>query len=141
MTAEPTTDELRAAADFRSDLQQFLKRTEEITRRAGLTQQRYQLLLMIKAAPGEQTTVTELAGRLHLAETTVVELVTRSADAGLVVRNRSTRDGRVMLISLTSEGEQRLLRAFAGLREERAALARAMLRLDAAAGATREQDA
>ena len=59
-------EELRGAAEFRSALQRFQKRTDEITREAGLTVPRYQLLLMIKASPNEESTVTQLSRRLHL---------------------------------------------------------------------------
>src|SRR5947199_7287912 len=95
------------AAEFRAALRQFLRRAERIARTSGLTPQRYLLLLMIKGAPdgGEQSTVTELAERLQLAQSTVTELVRRAEEAGLVQREPSSVDGRVALLRLTPEGE------------------------------------
>ena len=87
MAAIPTSDVV-AVAEFRSALRQFLRRTERIARQSGLTPQRYLLLLMVKGAPdgGEQSTVTELAERLQLAQSTVTELVSRAEEIGLLAR-------------------------------------------------------
>jgi len=52
--------------------------------------------------------------------------VKRAEEAGLVARTTSTADGRVSVLALTAEGEQRLMHAFVGLREERRQLAEAM---------------
>ena len=95
-------------------------RTEAVAGNAGLTPQRYDLLLMIRSA-GELR-VTDLCGLLHLQQTAVTELVKRSEEAGLIVRRPSGEDGRVWLLRLTSEGERRLMRAFGALREDRASL-------------------
>jgi DNA-binding MarR family transcriptional regulator len=113
--------EYMRVAEFRSALRSFLRRTEKVARASGLTPQRYLLLLMIKGAPdgSEQSTVTELADRLQLAQSTVTELVTRAAEAGLVTREPSGLDGRVAHVRLTDEGERRLARAFTGLEAER----------------------
>jgi DNA-binding MarR family transcriptional regulator len=132
----PEIAEVRAAAHFRSALQRFLKRSEKVTRGVGLTQQRYQLLLMVKAGSSEGTSVTALARRLEIAQTTAVELVSRAADAGLVERRASPTDARVSLVRLTEEGERRFARAFTALREERAELARAFREVDRAYRAT-----
>lgn len=93
---------------------------------AGLTPQRYDLLLMIKTGDGETSTVTEVSERLALRQTAATELVNRAEESGLVERARSPRDGRVTLLRLTSEGERKLMEAFLALREERRALADAM---------------
>ena len=79
-------------------------------RRSGLTPQRYLLLLMIKGAPdgSEQSTVTELAERLQLAQSTVTELVSRAMSTGLIDREQSVLDARVAHLRLTGEGERRL---------------------------------
>lgn len=118
--------ELQRAAAFRSALRRFLARTDEVASSAGLTSQRYDLLLAIKSGPGETSTMTELSGRLSLRQTAVTELVKRAEEAGLVERSVSTADGRVAVLALTVEGERRLMRAFVGLREERRQLAEAM---------------
>src|SRR5690242_8123978 len=128
--------EVRAAAHFRSALQRFLKRSEQVTRGVGLTGQPYQLLLMVKAGPTEGTSVTALAHRLGIAQTTAVELVSRAADAGLCERRASPNDARVSLVRLTEEGEQRFARAFTALHDERGELARAFREVDRAFRAT-----
>ena len=122
--AQVQVDDVIAAADFRAALRRFLRRSERVARRSGLTPQRYLLLLMIKGAPGgaEQSTVTELAGRLQLAQSTVTELVSRAEEAGLVEREASQTDARVAHLRLTPEGERRLLLSFTQLAIERAQL-------------------
>src|SRR5437868_11236214 len=109
------------AAEFRAALRRFLRRSERIARQCGLTPQRYLLLLMIKGAKdgSEQSTVTELAERLQLAQSTVTELVRRAEEAGLLAREQSSKDGRVAHLRLTEEGERRLLSSFTELGTER----------------------
>jgi DNA-binding MarR family transcriptional regulator len=121
-------DDVIAVAEFRASLRTFLRQTERIARRSGLTPQRYLLLLMIKGAPdgSEKSTVTELAQRLQLAQSTVTELVNRAEESGLVVREQSGRDARVAHLRLTDEGERRLQLSFTGLEAERRNLAEAV---------------
>jgi DNA-binding MarR family transcriptional regulator len=118
-------------AEFRAALRQFARGSERAARRWGLTPQRYQLLLMIKGAPSgdERSTVTELAQRLQLAQSTVTELVGRAEEAGLVRREQSTADGRVAHLRLSAEGERLLGGAFAELEADRQRLAEAFARL------------
>ena len=120
------------AAEFRAALRQFLRRSERIARSSGLTPQRYLLLLMIKGAPdgSEQSTVTELAERLQLAQSTVTELVRRAEEVGLVERETSAVDGRVAHLRLTEEGERRLTKSFSSLAVERDALRATFAHLD-----------
>ena len=123
MRPRAARDELRQAAAYRTELRRFLHRTDAVAADAGLTSQRYDLLLMIASA-GELR-VTELCDLLHLQQTAVTELVQRTEEAGLLRRRPSKEDRRVSLLSLTPEGERRLLLAFAALRQDRAALAAA----------------
>jgi DNA-binding MarR family transcriptional regulator len=123
-------DEVRRAAAFRSELRRFLRRSETVAAEAGLTTQRYDLLLQIKAAPAGHSTVTELAARLHLRQTAVTELVKRAEEAGLVQRTRSGEDRRVFLLELTQDGDRRVTRVFKALARDRAAFARAFEELD-----------
>jgi DNA-binding MarR family transcriptional regulator len=120
------------AAEFRSALRRFLRRSERIARSSGLTPQRYLLLLMIKGAPdgSEQSTVTELAERLQLAQSTVTELVRRAESAGLIGREQSQRDARVAHLRLTPDGDRRLMLAFTELETERQQLRDAFSHLD-----------
>jgi DNA-binding MarR family transcriptional regulator len=55
----------------------------------------------------------------------VTELVKRAEEAGLLARVRSSRDARVSLLRLTSEGERRLFQVFDALRDDRADFAEA----------------
>jgi DNA-binding MarR family transcriptional regulator len=121
-----------AVAEFRTALRRFLRRSERVARQYGLTPQRYLLLLMIKgAADGtEQSTVTELADRLQLAQSTVTELVRRAEEIGLVARTQSQEDARVAHLRLTPEGDRRLMQSFTALATERAQVRDAFAHLD-----------
>jgi DNA-binding MarR family transcriptional regulator len=129
---QPTIQDVIAVAEFRSALRHFLRRSEKIARQSGLTPQRYTLLMMIKGAPSgdEQSTVTELADRMQLAQSTVTELVRRAEGAGLIEREQSQRDARVAHLLLTSEGERRLMLSFTELETERKQLRDAFSNLD-----------
>jgi DNA-binding MarR family transcriptional regulator len=121
-------DDVIAVAEFRAALRTFLRQSERVARQSGLTPQRYLLLLMIKGAPdgSGESTVTELARRLQLAQSTVTELVSRAEETGLVERRQSGRDGRVAYLRLTAEGERRLHLSFTGLEIERKQLREAV---------------
>src|SRR2546430_17545506 len=125
-------EDVVSAAEFRAALRRFMHRSERIARRSGLTPQRYLLLLMIKGAPdgSEQSTVTELAERLQLAQSTVTELVRRAEETGLVEREQSASDGRVAHLRLTPEGDRRLMRAFTSNEQERQELRAAIAHIE-----------
>jgi DNA-binding MarR family transcriptional regulator len=126
------TSRVIEVADFREALRRFLRQSERIARQSGLTPQRHLLMLMIKGARdgSEQSTVTELAERLQLAQSTVTELVSRAEEAGLVEREQSQSDARVAHLRLTAEGERRLEQSFTALATERAQLREAFAHLD-----------
>jgi DNA-binding MarR family transcriptional regulator len=123
--ADDQIDDIERTAAFRTELRRFLRRTATVTADAGLTPERYDLLLMVKAAAdsGQPSTVTKLCESLQLRQTAVSELVKRAEEAGLLARRPSDADGRVSLLSVTAEGEQRLLRVFDALRDDRDAFA------------------
>jgi DNA-binding MarR family transcriptional regulator len=120
----PTAEAAASVAEFRVALRRFLHHTERVARECGITPRWYLLLLLIKGAPdlSERSTVTELAERLYLAQSTVTELVDRAEQAGLVRREPSAADGRVAHLRLTAEGEERFAQAFESLASERRAL-------------------
>lgn len=122
--------EFERAAAFRTELRRFSRRSEAATSEAGLTPERYDLLLMIKAAPNEESTVSRLCDDLLLRQQAVTELVKRAEEAGLIVRERSASDGRVSHVRLSREGEARLRRAFTVLRADRSSFAKAFRDLD-----------
>lgn len=102
---------IREAAELRASLRKFLRASERVAREEGLTPSRYLLLLMIQSADDGKSTVTELADRMQLTQSTVTELVTRAETAGLVSRRQSAEDARVFWLELTDEGQARLARA------------------------------
>jgi DNA-binding MarR family transcriptional regulator len=87
---------------------------------------------MIKGAADqrEQSTVTELAQQLQLAQSTVTELVSRAEEIGLGERERSSEDGRIAHLRLTQEGERRLASSFTSNERERKALRQAFEHLE-----------
>src|SRR5919205_286829 len=132
MAVPLTAEEVAHVAEFRAALRSFMRKSERNARAAGLTPQRYLLLLMIKGASGgrEQSTVTELADRLQLAQSTVTELVRRAEEAGLIERTQSSADARVAHLRVTDEGERRLAKAFTSNEQERRQLRAAIAHLD-----------
>jgi DNA-binding MarR family transcriptional regulator len=123
-----SSDAFREAAELRSALRHFLRRSEEVARRHDLTPRQYVLLLMIKAyeETPQQATITELVNRLALTQSTVTELVQRAEEAGLVARRASPTDGRVTHLLLTTAGEERMRAAFDELGPEREQLLQAI---------------
>ena len=130
--ARRAVPDVRRVAAFRAALREFDARTSAVTRNCGLTPQRYLLLLMVKGTPDgeEQATISELALRLFVGQTTVSDLVTRAVDAGLLRRCEHPTDARATLVRLTQEGERRLACALRGLRNDRVALAAALSSAD-----------
>jgi DNA-binding MarR family transcriptional regulator len=126
-----TTADVQKAATFRVALRAFLRQTERSAQHAGLTPQRYLLLLLVKGAEdgSSRATISELAKRLHLAQSTVTELVNRAASAGLVRRSSSTDDARVVYVELTEEGEERFAAAFDAMLDERRRLSQVVAEL------------
>lgn len=121
----PSPAEYERAGELRRALQEFVRNTELVTKRNGLTTERYQLLLFIELASrrgGEGATVGQLAEALHLANSTVTQLVRRAENLRLVRRELSQRDARIRYLRLTEEGDRRLAAAVAELGGERARL-------------------
>ena len=124
-------DDYQATADLRAALRRFQRHSERIARHHGLTPQRHALLLMIKGAPdgSERSTVTQLAERLQLAQSTVTELVARAEAAGLIAREPDDTDGRISRLALTDGAERRLAATMSELGRERARLEELLSRL------------
>jgi DNA-binding MarR family transcriptional regulator len=101
-----STRQYRALADFRYELRRFLRYSEEITRRHGLTPLQYQMLLQVKGCG--PATIGELAERLQAKHHGMVALVTRCERAGLVARRSSPADGRAVLVELRPKGARAL---------------------------------
>lgn len=134
MSRQPPLREFQRAAQFREAMRLFLRRSETVSREHGLTPQRYLLLLMVKGTEDgrETATVSELAERLQLSQSTVTELISRTEAAGLVVRSPGTTDARVTTVRLTEEGERRLTAAMVALGPERRRLTHVLSELESA---------
>ncbi len=101
-----TKEEFELLAQFRYQLRRFLRFSEEVTRNEGVTPLQYQLLLQIKGFPGRDwATIVELAERLQAKHHGIVALITRCEKSGLVVRNTSSNDLRLVEVRLTRKGE------------------------------------
>lgn len=104
-----TKGDYEILAHFRYHLRRFLRFSEEMTRKHGMTPLQYLLLLQIRGFPGrEWATVGELAERLQAKQHGVVSLISRCEAAGLVRRAVSRSDRRRVEVKLTRKGEERL---------------------------------
>jgi len=103
-------EDLERLAQFRYRLRCYLRFSEEVTRREGITPLQYQLMLQIKGFPGrEWATVGELAERLQAKHHGVVSLISRCEAAALVKRSIGRSDRRRVEVQLTKKGDKCLL--------------------------------
>lgn len=104
-----TTDEYRALAELRHRIRLFVREGDAKAHAAGLEPQQYLILLAIRGLPeSAEATIRMLAERLALKHHSVVELVDRLEERGLVKRARSREDRRRVLVSLLPRGEKLL---------------------------------
>ena len=111
MTAAPrlTARDYEELLGFRTALRQFLRWSEEQAKAIGLTPAQHQLLLAIKGHPGEAApTIGDLSDYLVSKHHSVVELIDRAVDGGLVERRRDEADHRIVHLVLTPLGEGRI---------------------------------
>ncbi len=94
-----------ALAEFRYQLRQFLRSSEDAARGVGLQPQQHQLLLAVKGAPTPDVTIRHLSERMQLRHHSVVELIDRLAERDLVRRRPGAADRRTVCVELTDEGE------------------------------------
>jgi DNA-binding MarR family transcriptional regulator len=121
-------------AELRYHIRRFLRLREVAARSAGVEPQQYLLLLQVKALTGRQpVTISALAERVQLRHHSVVELVDRLAERGMVARRRDRPDRREVLVALRPRGEAVLrklaLYSLRELRTEGPALMAALNRL------------
>lgn len=105
-------------SEFRHQLRQFLRFTEEAAKSEGITGLQYQLLLQIRGQPKRWALLGELAQRLHMVPHGVVALVTRCERAGLVTRAADQLDRRQVRVLLTPLGDQVVRRVAGRHRDE-----------------------
>lgn len=106
--ADLAESEYRALARFRYALRKFLRFSEEAARAAGITPLQHQLLLAVRGFRDGPPSVSDLAEQLQQRHHSVVELVDRAEEAGLVRRSADPSDGRRHLVALTSSGRTTL---------------------------------
>ena len=117
-------DAVRNLAWFRYNLRKFLRFSEKAARQCGVTPQQHQLMLGVAGYTGRGTaTVSELAEFLQERHNSVVGLVERAAQRGLVRKEHDVHDRRFVLVSLTPQGEQ-ILAALTKLHKEEVEAAR-----------------
>jgi DNA-binding MarR family transcriptional regulator len=97
-------EQYEGLAGFRYALRRFLAASEALSRRAGVTQQQYQAMLVLRTGPSDAMTVKALSEQLLLTHHAAVQQVNRLAKAGLVERTASSTDRRSVLLSLTAAG-------------------------------------
>jgi len=109
MTIAITPGEYRALAELRYRIRSFVREGDAKARDAGLEPQQYLILLAIRGLPDAvDATIRVLADRLVLKHHSVVELVDRLEQGGLVRRSRGRDDRRRVLVSLLPRGEKLL---------------------------------
>lgn len=74
----------------------------------GITAGDYGVLVTLSEAPGDQLRMCDLAGHLHLSPSGLTRRLDGLVKAGLVAREPSVDDRRVILAVLTPEGRTRL---------------------------------
>ena len=99
-------DVIRELAWFRYNLRKFLRFSEKAARQCGVTPQQHQLILGIAGYTGRGwATLSELAEFLQERHNSVVGLVERAVQRGLVRKVQDTQDRRFVFVSLTKRGE------------------------------------
>src|SRR5581483_1039573 len=107
MKTDKDTTMMRELAWFRYTLRRFLRFSEKAARACGVTPQQHQLMLGIAGFTEEgRATISELAEFLQERNNSVVGLVERAVDSGLVRRSTGKTDRRQVVVTLTSRGEE-----------------------------------
>ncbi|WP_245718190.1 MarR family winged helix-turn-helix transcriptional regulator [Nocardia miyunensis] len=109
-SCELTDQEYSTLLVFRAGLRRFLRWSESRAADVGLTGAQHQLLLAIRGHldPGGPS-VGEVAEYLCARHHSVVQLIDRTEQLGLVARNREDgKDRRVVRLSLTEAGKRTL---------------------------------
>jgi DNA-binding MarR family transcriptional regulator len=109
-------DDYHRLLELRDGLRRFLRWSEDQARAAGLTPAQHQLLLAVRGH-GSPPSIGDLAEHLLLRHHSVVELINRAVEAGMVRRRVDALDHRLVRVELTPSGE-RCLHSMAALHRE-----------------------
>ena len=125
---KPLTEaEYKALAEFRYQIRKFLRHMEEQARELGQNPQQYQVLLAIEGLPaGARPIISTLAERMQLNHNSMVELVDRCEERGLIRRTRSGADRRQVELAITADGYASLRRLASAARQELRAIGPSM---------------
>jgi DNA-binding MarR family transcriptional regulator len=128
----PNKQDYERLSQFRYRLRQFLRASETLCKRHGLTSLQYQLLLHVMGFEGRAwASVGELAERLQGHHHGVVALVDRCEKLRLLERRPGRVDQRIVEVHLLSKGEKLLAKLAALHQDERRALLRELAGVDA----------
>jgi DNA-binding MarR family transcriptional regulator len=108
MPARSLTDrQFLSLAEFRYQIRRFLHFSERECRARGVQHQHYQLLVALRGLPLHKSpTVGTLAERMQMQHHSMVELLDRASQQGLVVRKRDAKDRRRVSVHLTAKGQR-----------------------------------
>jgi DNA-binding MarR family transcriptional regulator len=116
---ELTDSDYQTLASFRHALRVFTRFSDDAARAAGVTPNQHQLLLAIRGAPDAGGPSSGgVAESLQLQHHSVVELVDRAVEAGLVTRRVDEHDRRRHRLALTATGRRKLAALTAAHRAE-----------------------
>jgi DNA-binding MarR family transcriptional regulator len=98
-------EDYQTLAAFRYALRQFLRFSEEVARRSGVTPQQYLAMIAVRGFPGrDRITIGEFAERLQIRHHSAVGLIDRMVAQGLMVRQPGGADRRQVFVTLTPRG-------------------------------------
>jgi DNA-binding MarR family transcriptional regulator len=138
------------AGALSSDLERIFGLFRSLSPASGLSMTAAATLASLERLGPQRLTL--LAAREGVTQPAMTQLISRLEDSGLVRREASPEDGRVVLVVITDEGRATLARRRAGRSERlagilgqldpdhRAALASALPALDALASIPRDDD-
>src|SRR2546421_20509 len=86
MSPSLSDEDYTGLLEFRDSVRRFLHWSEQLALASGVTPAQHQLLLAIRGHPSGPPTIGEVAGHLLLRHHSVVGLVDRAEQAGLVER-------------------------------------------------------
>jgi DNA-binding MarR family transcriptional regulator len=106
---ELSDDDYWRLLEFRTAIRKFIQYSRTQAANVGLTATQHQLLLAIRGHRGERApTVGDVARWLLIRPHSAVELIDRAQKAGLVQRTQDPNDQRVIRMSLTKSGAEKL---------------------------------
>ena len=107
---ELSDDDYRRLLEFRDGVRRYLHHLESQAGRLGITAAQHQMLLAIRGHAGAKPpSIRELSMHMLLRHHSMVELVNRAEAAQLVKREVDPDDHRVVRVTLTPLGTEKLL--------------------------------